>query len=125
MWPAFAVGVMVIIITRRDISAPGCQDLYCSGVILVIIEEDFCSARCVCMCLLLVICICQQCLSGACQVAVRSWCRRSVNDLVRYDVYWYCCWNHSTLEMSVGLGFDARLPSLLVLIVWERFEGCL
>jgi hypothetical protein len=47
MWPAFAVGVEVL--RRRDIVAPDCQDLYCSGVVLVIIEEAFCSARRVCV----------------------------------------------------------------------------
>jgi hypothetical protein len=33
------------------------------------------------MCLFLVICVCRVWLSGGCQVAVRSRCRRSVNDL--------------------------------------------
>jgi hypothetical protein len=47
MWPSFAVGLEVL--RRRDILAPGCQGLYCSGVVPVIIDEDFCSARCVCV----------------------------------------------------------------------------
>jgi hypothetical protein len=33
------------------------------------------------VCLFLVICVCRVCLSGGCQVAVRSRCRQSVNDL--------------------------------------------
>jgi hypothetical protein len=47
MWPAFAVGVEVL--RRRDIVAPDCQGLYCSGLVPVIIEEEFCSVRRVCV----------------------------------------------------------------------------
>jgi hypothetical protein len=46
MWAGFAVGEEVF--RRRDILAPSCQDLYCSGVVPVIIEDDVCLARCVC-----------------------------------------------------------------------------
>jgi hypothetical protein len=44
MCPAFAVGEKVLRGGGGDILAPGCQDLYCSGGVPVIIEEDF---RCV------------------------------------------------------------------------------
>jgi hypothetical protein len=67
MWPAFAVGVEVL--RRRDIVAPDCQDLYCRGVVPVMIEKIFVGKAC--MCLFLVICVCRMWLSGGCQVAVR------------------------------------------------------
>jgi hypothetical protein len=39
MWPAFAVGEEVL--RGRGILAPGCQDLYCNGVVLFISEGIF------------------------------------------------------------------------------------
>jgi hypothetical protein len=39
MWPAFAVGEEVL--SGRNILAPGCQDLYCSGVVPGISEGVF------------------------------------------------------------------------------------
>jgi hypothetical protein len=39
LWPACAVGEGVL--RGRNILAPGCQDLYCSGVVLGISEGVF------------------------------------------------------------------------------------
>jgi hypothetical protein len=82
MWDDFAVGGEVL--RRRDILAPRCQGLYCSGVVRVIIKGDVCSERCVCAYFLGFVsvgCVCWVGLSGGCQLAVRSRCKLSVNDL--------------------------------------------
>jgi hypothetical protein len=70
-WPAFAVGVEVL--RRRDILAPDCQDLYCRGVVPVIIEEDFCSARRVYVSI-----SCDLCLPGVAIRWLTGGCQESV-----------------------------------------------
>jgi hypothetical protein len=59
--------------------APGCQDLYCSGVVLVVIEEDFCLASCVCVCVSISFNLCLSgvadgWMSGGYQESVKAKC---------------------------------------------------
>jgi hypothetical protein len=35
-------------------------------------------------------------------------------------VYWYCCWNHFTQGMFLGVGLSARLPSLVIFVEVPR-----